>query len=54
VGKINQLKDAVNHGVAERDQRINTAQDKAIDELLRKYVHTVVRYQKGEAGSVFI
>jgi len=36
VGKVDQVDDAVNHGVAKRDQRVHTPQDQAIDDLLKK------------------
>jgi hypothetical protein len=36
VGKVDQVDDAVNHGVAKREQRVHASQDQAIDDLLKK------------------
>ncbi len=38
VGEIDELENAVHHGVAQRDQRIDAAQHQAIDELLEKNI----------------
>jgi hypothetical protein len=39
VGKVDELHDAVNHGVAQRDQGVDTAEDEAVNELLEEDVH---------------
>ena len=39
VGKVDQADDAVDHGVAQRDQSIDAAQRQAVDDLLQKRVH---------------
>jgi hypothetical protein len=36
VGEIDQPEDAVDHRVAERDQRVDAALDEAVDDLLEK------------------
>src|SRR6266446_1563604 len=39
VGKINEAQDAIDHGIAQRDQRINRTQCKAVDQLLKEFAH---------------
>jgi hypothetical protein len=36
VGEVDEVDDAVHHGVAQGDQRVHTAQNQAIDDLLEK------------------
>ena len=36
VGKVDHADDTVNHGVAQRDQRINSALVQAVDQALNK------------------
>ena len=38
VREIDQVDDAVNHGVAKGDQRVHATQDQAIDDLLEKNI----------------
>jgi hypothetical protein len=39
VGEVDEPDDAVDHGVAERDQRIHAAQRDAVDQLLQQDIH---------------
>jgi hypothetical protein len=36
MGEVDQVDDAVDHGVAQGDQGVHTAQDQAIDDLLKE------------------
>ena len=38
MSKIDEAQDAIDHGVAERDQRIDRAQGKTVDQLLEELV----------------
>ena len=40
MGKVDQVDDAVNHGVAQGDQGIHAALNQTIDHLLKKDIHT--------------
>ena len=39
VGEVNQADDAIDHGVANGNQRINAAEGEAVDNLLKEVVH---------------
>ncbi len=39
MGEIDQPQDAVNHRVAERDERVDRSDGQAVDQLLNKSVH---------------
>ena len=39
MGEIDQIDDAIHHGVAQRNQGVHTAQHQSIDDLLYKGVH---------------
>jgi hypothetical protein len=39
MGEVDQADDAVDHGVAQRDQGVHAAQHQAVDDLLKKDVH---------------
>jgi hypothetical protein len=37
MGEVNEAEDAVNHRVAERDERVDGAEGEAVEELLEKF-----------------
>ena len=39
MGKVDQINDAVNHGVTQRDKCVHTTQDQAVDDLLYQSIH---------------
>ena len=39
VREVDEPEDAVDHGVAQRDQRVDAAQHQAVDDLLQENVH---------------
>ena len=39
MGEVDELQDAVDHGVAERDQGVDGAQREAVDEVLEEVAH---------------
>ena len=48
VGKVDQADDAVDHGVAQRHQRIHAASGQAVDDLLEKDVHDGRALRRGQ------
>ncbi len=44
MGEVDELDDAVHHGVAERDHGVNRAEREAVDQLLDEYVHEQKRH----------
>ena len=49
VGEVDQLEDAVHHGVAQRDQGVDAAQHQAVDELLEKNIQGRLLGRRGAA-----
>ena len=46
VREVDQAEDAVHHGVAQRDQRIDAALHQAVDDLLKKDIHSIRTNEK--------
>ena len=50
VGEVDELDDAVDHGVAQGHQRINAAQRHAVDQLLKENFQNNPSFLKGVRG----
>src|ERR1700689_3004283 len=49
--EVDEADDAVHHGIAQRDQRINAAQRQAVDDLLKEDIHVLAVAFSEKLGS---
>jgi hypothetical protein len=50
MGEVDQVDDAVHHGVAQRHQRVHAAQHQTVDDLLQQDIHGGVSPVLGPAA----